>query len=120
MYRVFVVSDGTGGTAEQVLSAALIQFTGVEVEVECRPLVRTEEQVRQVAQDAAQVGGFIVHTLVSDELRRVMLRTGRLYNVEAIDLMGPLLARLSQQLAVSPVREAGPLPSFERGVLSAY
>ena len=107
MYRVFVVSDGTGGTAEWVLNAALTQFAGVKVEVERRPLVRTEEQVRQVVQEATQVGGFIVHTLVSDELRGVMLRTGRLHNVETIDLMGPLLARLSQQLAVSPSGKPG-------------
>jgi len=107
MYRVFVVSDGTGVTAEQVLSAALTQFAGAEVEVERRPGVRAEEQVRQVVQEAVQVGGFIVHTLVSDELREVMLRTGRQHNVETIDLMGPLLARLSQQLTVSPAEKPG-------------
>ena len=107
MYHVFVVSDGTGVTAEQVLSAALTQFTGAEVEVKRRPGVRTEEQVRQVVQEAAQVGGFIVHTLVLDKLREVMLRSGRLHNVETIDLMGPLLARLSQQLAVSPAEKPG-------------
>jgi len=107
MYRVFVVSDGTGVTAEQVLSAALMQFAGVEVKVERQPGVRTEEQVRQVVREAAQVGGFIVHTLVSDRLREVMLHAGRLHNVETIDLMGPLLARLSQQLAVSPAEKPG-------------
>ena len=107
MYHVFAVSDGTGVTAEQVLGAALMQFAGAEVEVERRPGVRIEEQVRQVVQEAAQVNGFIVHTLVSDRLRDVMLRTGRLHNVETIDLMGPLLARLSQQLAISPVEKPG-------------
>jgi len=107
MYRVFVVSDGTGVTAEQVLSAALMQFEDAEVEVERRPGVRSGEQVRQVVQEAAQVGAFIVHTLVSDRLREAMVRAGRLHNVEAIDLMGPLLARLSQQLAVSPAEKPG-------------
>jgi regulator of PEP synthase PpsR (kinase-PPPase family) len=107
MYRVLVVSDGTGVTAEQVLSAALMQFEGAEVEVERRPGVRTNEQVHQVVQDAAQVGAFIVHTLVSDRLREEMVRAGRLHNVEMIDLMGPLLARLSQHLAVSPAEKPG-------------
>ncbi|MBL7064932.1 MAG: kinase/pyrophosphorylase [Anaerolineae bacterium] len=107
MYRVFVTSDGTGVTAEQVLNAALTQFVGAAVEIKRRPGVRTEEQVRQVVQEAAQAGGFIMHTLVSDEMRGVMLRTGRMRNVETIDLMGPLLARLSQQLAVSPAEKPG-------------
>jgi regulator of PEP synthase PpsR (kinase-PPPase family) len=107
MHHVFAVSDGGGGTAERALIAALTQFEGTEVEIERRPEVRTEEQVRQVVQEVAQVGGFIVHTLVSDELREVMLHTGRLHNVETIDLMGPLLARLSQQLAISPAEKPG-------------
>ena len=107
MYRVFVVSDGTGATAEQALSAALMQFAGAEVRVERRPMVRAEERVRQVVQEAAHAGGFVVHTLVSDSLREVMLREGRLHNVETIDLMGPLLARLSQQLSVSPAEKPG-------------
>ena len=107
MYRVFVVSDGTGATAEQALNAALTQFAGEEVTVERRPLVRTEEQVRRAVQEAAQAGGFLVHTLVSDRLREAMLRAGRLHNVETIDLMGPLLARLSQQLSISPAEKPG-------------
>ena len=107
MHRVFVVSDGTGATAEQVLSAALTQFATVSVEVERRPAVRTEEQVRQVVQEAADVGGFILHTLVSDRLRGMMLRTGRLHDVETVDLMGSLLARLSKHLAVSPTEKPG-------------
>ena len=113
MNRIFAVSDGSGATAEHALSRALLQFTGADVEIERRPGVRTEEQVRQVVQEAAEAGGFIVHTLVLDELRRVMVRTGRLHNVETIDLMGPLLARISQQLAISPAGKPGPLAQLD-------
>lgn len=107
MNRVFVVSDGTGETAERVLKAAITQFEGASVEIERRSAVRTKEQIQQVVQQVAQVKGFIVHTLVSDELREAMLREGRLNNVETIDLMGPLLARLSQQMAVVPSERPG-------------
>ncbi|MGD2143201.1 MAG: pyruvate, water dikinase regulatory protein [Anaerolineae bacterium] len=107
MYHVLVVSDGSGATADQVLNAALTQFKGATVKIERRPMVRTKESVRQVVLEAAGVGGCIVHTLVLDELRHEMLRAGRLHNVETIDLMGPLLARLSQQLSTSPVETPG-------------
>jgi regulator of PEP synthase PpsR (kinase-PPPase family) len=105
--HVFVVSDGTGETAERVLKAALTQFEGAAVEIERRSGVRTEQQIRQVVQEAVRVGGFVVHTLVSDELRDAMVREGRLQNIETIDLMGPLLARLSRQFAVSPSEKPG-------------
>jgi regulator of PEP synthase PpsR (kinase-PPPase family) len=105
--HVFVVSDGTGETAERVLKAALTQFEGADVEIERRAGVRTGEQVLCIVQEAAQVKGFIIHTLVSDELRDVMVRQGRLQNVETIDLMGSLLARLTRQFAISPSEKPG-------------
>lgn len=107
MYHIFVVSDGTGATAEQVVSAALTQFRSASVSVERRARVRSAEEIHGIAQEAARVGGCVVHTFVLDDLRDEMLRAGRLHDVETIDLMGPLLARLSQQLSVSPAEKPG-------------
>ncbi len=107
MHRIFVVSDGTGGTAERALNAALTQFAAADVDIVLRPEVRTSQEIAMVVSEAAAAGGFVVHTLVSDSLRQNILRQGRLKNVETIDLMGPLLARLSEQLAVSPAEKPG-------------
>jgi regulator of PEP synthase PpsR (kinase-PPPase family) len=107
MYRVFVVSDGTGGTAERALNAALLQFEGAQIEIVRRPGVRSELQIRAVVKEAAQTRAFIVHTLVTDKLRQEMLHAGRLQNVETIDLMGPLLERLSRQFVISPAEKPG-------------
>ena len=106
-YRIFAVSDGSGSTAERVVQAALTQFKGASVMIERRSEVRTEEAVRRVVKEAAEADGCVVHTLVLDTLREHMVRAGRIHNVETIDLMGPLLARLSQQLAVSPAEKPG-------------
>jgi hypothetical protein len=106
-FNIFIVSDGSGRTAEQALSAALIQFTDVKVELIKRAKVRTEQKVRQVVREVRKTGGFIVHTLVTDKLREVMLRSGRECNVDTIDLMGGLLSRLSQEFSVSPAEKPG-------------
>jgi len=107
VYHIFVVSDGSGATAERVVQAALTQFKGAPVAIERRSSVRSEERVRRVVCEAAKADGCIVHTLVLDTLRDEMVRAGRLHNVETIDLMGPLMARLSQQLSVSPAEKPG-------------
>ena len=107
MYHIFIVSDGTGRTAEQTLKAALTQFAETAVKLVRRPEIRTQKQVLQIVKEAAQVGGFIAHTVVSDALREAIVRTGRLHNVETIDLMGPLLAQLSHQFAHSPSGKPG-------------
>jgi regulator of PEP synthase PpsR (kinase-PPPase family) len=107
MYYVYVVSDGTGRTADQALHAALVQFEGTHVETIVRPGVRTKEQVINVVKEAKNEKTFIVHTLVSDEIRSLMLETARKYNVETIDLMGPFLLRLSHQFANTPSETPG-------------
>lgn len=107
MKNIYVVSDATGATAERTLKAALTQFEDTDVHIHIRPYIRTEDQARSVVLEAAETEGFIIHTLVSDELREVLLDEGRLNNLETIDLMGPLLDRLSQQLSVSPSEKPG-------------
>ncbi len=107
MYYVFVVSDGTGRTAEQALNAAFTQFEDTQLEIILKPGVQTKLQVLEVVEEALQKKAFIVHTLVSDEMRSVMLNTARKLNVETIDLMGPLLLRLSHQLANAPSERPG-------------
>ena len=107
MNTIFVVSDGTGRTAEQAMSAALAQFPGAEVEILVRAKVRTKARVLEVVREAAQAGGFIVHTIVTDAVREAMVNLGRDHNVETIDLMGPLLARLTETLAASPSEKPG-------------
>jgi regulator of PEP synthase PpsR (kinase-PPPase family) len=105
--KIFVVSDGTGRTAERILRAALAQFPGAEVEIIVRSNVRTVARVRQVVGEAAAAKGFIVHTIVTRSIREAMIRTGRERDVERIDLMGPLLARLAETLATSPTERPG-------------
>lgn len=107
MYYVYVVSDGTGRTAEQALNAASTQFEDRQLEIIVKSSVRTKLQVLEVVQEAVQKKAFIVHTLVSDEMRSIMLNTARKLNVETIDLMGPLLMRLSHQFANSPSERPG-------------
>jgi len=112
---VFVVSDATGTTGERVVRAALMQFATARVLVERVPEVRTTEQVREVVQAAAKRGGTIVHTLVSAELRQAMLNEGRARHVMTIDLMGPLLTRLSDVLEVSPLAHPGLFEQLDEG-----
>ena len=112
--RIFVVSDGTGRTASQALSAALVQFPGARVEIIVRPKVRTKKRAREVVGEAAEAGGFIVHTIVTDGVRESIVKAGREKNVEAIDLMGPLIARLTETLAASPSEKPGLFTQLNR------
>jgi len=104
---VYVVSDATGATARRVVEAALAQFKGATVTVEQVPGVHDVAEVRRLVKQAARVGGTIVHTLVVPELRQAMLTEGRQRHVVTVDLMGPLVTRLSEVLELSPLARPG-------------
>jgi regulator of PEP synthase PpsR (kinase-PPPase family) len=113
---VFAVSDGSGETAERLALSALTQFEGAAVEEAAveeaavmiirRGEVRTAEQVRDVVREATD-GGIILHTLVSDELRRLMVAESRLRGVDSLDLMGPMLDRYATHLHLTPQQKPG-------------
>lgn len=107
MHKIYAVSDGTGRTAEQALRAALTQFENADAEIQLRAEVRTGDQIEEIVSEVAREKGFIVHTLVSEVLRGHILKTCRMHNVNAIDLMGPLLLRLTHFLNQPPQGEPG-------------
>jgi len=107
MHNIYIVSDGTGRTAEQALNAALTQFSKVKIRLIKRAKVRSELKVRKIVLEAKKTGGFIVHTLVSNKLRSTMLLSCRKHNINVIDLMSGLLSRLSTEFAISPAEKPG-------------
>jgi regulator of PEP synthase PpsR (kinase-PPPase family) len=107
MLRIFVVSDATGETAERVVRAGLVQFADAPVSILRRKNVRTPEQIRGVVQETAAEDAILVHTLVSDELRRLMLEECRLAGVDGVDMLGPMLERLARHLKLTPQEKPG-------------
>ncbi|MGD9094016.1 MAG: pyruvate, water dikinase regulatory protein [Anaerolineales bacterium] len=117
MFQIYAVSDGTGKTSEGVVRAALTQFDDSNVKIKRYGGVRTTERVCEIVQEATLTGGFIVHTMVSEKMRRLMLTEGRAANVATIDLMGPMLARLAELISAQPRAEPGLFVPFDRAYL---
>jgi regulator of PEP synthase PpsR (kinase-PPPase family) len=105
--QVFVVSDGTGRTAQQALNAALTQFPGIDIDVVVHSEVNSQNDISGIVAEAMKSGALIVHTLVTDSLREFIIRESHTNNVETIDLMGPLLGRLSNLFIHEPSQQPG-------------
>ena len=107
MLTVFVVSDATGETAERMVRSALVQFRNAQTKVVRHGQIRRPSQVRALVREAAAQKSLIVHTLVSNDLRRLMLEESRSLGVDSMDLMGPVLDRLTTHLKLVPRQKPG-------------
>jgi len=107
MLEVHIVSDSSGETAERVVRSALIQFPEASVRIVRHNYVRSPEQVCEVVVDAAEYESIILHTLVSNELRQLMLDQTRQHGVDALDILGPVLDRFTTHLRLTPQEKPG-------------
>lgn len=91
---VFVVSDGTGDTAQKVVRAALRQFSDHVVSVRTFPMTKQPRQLELLVRHAAKTGALVVSTLVTEDMRHAAVEMCRDHNVPHVDLLGPLLGEL--------------------------
>lgn len=113
--HIFIVSDATGKTCELVVKAALTQFETSQVVLHRMQYVRNEAQVQRVIDDARRTRGIVVYTLVSPQLRKTMLKSGLRNAVPTIDILGPILTRLTDLLEISPLAIPGLFRYLDEG-----
>jgi regulator of PEP synthase PpsR (kinase-PPPase family) len=104
---IFLVSDASGFTVERVARAALDQFSSTEIITETFNFVRSTGQINHIMKKSIQVDGIIVYTFVSPEMRAKITELGRFNGVPTVDIMGPLLTRMSDLLEISPFAKPG-------------
>ena len=104
---IFIVSDATGLTAETVVKAVLLQFKPANVEIKRISRVRNRSRLVEAVQLASKARGIIVYTLVSQELRNMLLSEGAEYGVPTVDLIGPMMTVLTDFLETPPVVSPG-------------
>jgi regulator of PEP synthase PpsR (kinase-PPPase family) len=102
MKTVMVISDATGETAERIVRAALLQYGDAQVNVRLYSRVRLESEMERILERAAELHALVVFTVVNAPARDVLWKLVDRYNVDCVDLMGQLFAKLTTFLHVEP------------------
>jgi regulator of PEP synthase PpsR (kinase-PPPase family) len=104
---VFVISDGTGETAEKVVRAGLRQFRGQVVHVQTFPHVTRPDQLLALLRQATRLGAMVVTTLVASDMRDLARSRARGAGLRHIDLLGALLDELEGYFGHVPAEVPG-------------
>ena len=104
---IFVLSDGTGETADQMIKAALVQYVRLALKIVRYKNVRTESQVASIFEEAHNMQAIVVYTVVTDNLRIFIEKMSGQSGVPSVDLLGPLMILLSRFLVKDPHSQPG-------------
>jgi regulator of PEP synthase PpsR (kinase-PPPase family) len=111
---VWIVSDGTGRTAQLVLQAAAYQFEESAVELKKVRDVTSEARIYELIDRVKAESGMIVHTIVSKAHRRLLHQLCVDNHILAVDLFGPLISTLQKFLEKVPLESPGLSNKFNR------
>lgn len=107
--NIFVLSDSVGETAEQVVKAAVTQFRPNFEFTNLRrfPQLNNSDDLESIVKMATKEKALIVFTLVMEEMRQKLENLCKQYNVETIDLLGPIIHYLEKELRQKPLERPG-------------
>lgn len=90
-FHLHLVSDSTGETLEAIVSAALVQFEGVNVYKHYWPLVRSAMQMERLMEDISEQPGLVMYTLVNTEIRETLERCCMDKNLPVLSILDPVI-----------------------------
>ncbi|WP_101844315.1 pyruvate, water dikinase regulatory protein [Halobacillus sp. Marseille-P3879] len=104
---IYILSDSVGETAELVVKAALSQFDDGPFEVQRIPYVEDKGTINEALAQAKERGAMIGFTLVIPEFRSHLIKKAREYELECIDIMGPMMDAMQRYFQAEPRLEPG-------------
>ena len=99
-FHLHLVSDATGETLNMVARASLVQFENIEHTEHAWNLVRSENQIREIIGGVKKNPGFVLYTLVDNEMRTLLENNCRELKVPCIPILDPIVNALGSYLKV--------------------
>ncbi len=104
---VFVISDSTGETAENVAKAALRHFQPTQVNLRVISFVNSTAQIELIVQEAKQHRAAIVYTIVNEEMRELLKKRAMKQKIVCLDVLGQVVRSFEQWLGQPSNHELG-------------
>ncbi len=97
-FHLHLVSDSTGETVGLVARACLAQFENVQTTEHLWNMVRSEDQAKAVIAAIKEHPGFVLYTIVNDDIRSRLEEGCRRLQVPCIAILDPIIHELGAHL----------------------
>lgn len=99
---LFVLSDGTGETVDNLVQAILVQYGNLKIEIFRYKMVRTEKQALAILDEAKLRSAPLVYTVVAPEVRVALFEGVKRLELKAVDVLGDTLDLISKVYNAKP------------------
>ncbi|XP_047308175.1 probable pyruvate, phosphate dikinase regulatory protein, chloroplastic [Impatiens glandulifera] len=105
---IYMVSDGTGWTAEQSVKTALGQFEhclldrGCPVNTHLFSGVDDVERLIQIIKQASKEGAMLIYTLADPSMSESAKQACKIWNIPSTDILSPITEAISSHLGITP------------------
>lgn len=106
-HHLHLISDATGETVNSVARACLVQFDAIEPIEHIWTLVRTRGQLDKAIAAIEANPGPVLYTMVDDSLRGALIDACHRLNVEAVDILDPVMHALAGHFRLAGSRRPG-------------
>lgn len=113
---IYVVSGGKGLAGHTMVHSLIIQYPDNRIPVHVIPNVQSETRIKEVVKKVKNAGGVIAHTMVNNDLRKILVAECEKLDLHHIDFMGPLAKFLEEELGLQSVN----VPGLYRRINSQY
>lgn len=97
-FHLHLVSDSTGETVGLVARACLAQFENIETTEHLWNMIRSEDQAKGVITAIKENPGFVLYTIVNEDIRNILEEGCRRLQVPCIAILDPIIAELGAHL----------------------
>ncbi|KAM4112972.1 hypothetical protein ACJW30_05G182000 [Castanea mollissima] len=105
---IYMISDGTGWTAEHSVNAALGQFEHCLVDRGC-PVnthlfsgIDDVDRLMEIVKQAAKEGAMVLYTLADPSMGESAKQACKMWGIPSTDILGPITEAIAAHLGVSP------------------
>ena len=103
---VYIISDGIGQSAINVLKASLIQFDLSPSALRVFSRIDNREKIKGILEQAKEQGAFVAYTIAKQETREFVHEICENEGLLHHDILGPPIEKLSSFLGIEPKEDA--------------
>ena len=104
---IHFVSDSTGETIDNAVSATISQFPGLKKKEFFWPMVRSKGQIEEILENTEKNPGLIVFSILDDENRALLEKGCKRQNIPCISPLDSLFNTFNNNVSLSATKIAG-------------